>query len=171
MEKKTLQIVFSNDVIHNVILTDEDGNVNELLSDLLQIGPPSVKNPQEISTLEHQTVSNNLSLLLNHLGLSPNLKGYYYIKCAVIQVMQDPALLVGITKKLYPDIAEQYHTTTGSVERSIRHAIQIVWRDGNKELFRQLTHRNIEEKPTNSQFIGILAEVIKIEKIAHTVTV
>lgn len=165
MEMKTLQIVFSDDKIYNVSLTDENGKVNQLLSGLLQIGQAAaIPSPAEACP-EDESVSNNLTLLLNHLGLSPNLKSYYYIKHAVLQVMKDPSLLVGITKKLYPEIADEYHTTAGSVERSIRHAIQIVWRSGHKERYFRLTRSTIKDKPTNSQFIGILAEYIKIAKV------
>ena len=141
---KTLQIVFSDDKIYNVSLTDENGKVNQLLSGLLQIGQAAaIPSPAEACP-EDESVSNNLTLLLNHLGLSPNLKGYYYIKHAVLQVMKDPSLLVGITKKLYPEI---------------------VWRSGHKERYCRLTRSTIKDKPTNSQFIGILAEYIKIAKV------
>ncbi len=93
MEMKTLQIVFSDDKIYNVSLTDENGKVNQLLSGLLQIGQAAaIPSPAEACP-EDESVSNNLTLLLNHLGLSPNLKGYYYIKHAVLQVMKDPRRL------------------------------------------------------------------------------
>lgn len=72
--------------------------------------------------------------------------------------VKDPSVFDGITKRLYPYIAEKNHATPTSVERTIRHAIDSVWSKGNKELFWSITQTCMLERPTNSQFIIQLAE-------------
>nr|WP_264473097.1 sporulation initiation factor Spo0A C-terminal domain-containing protein [Anaerostipes caccae] len=103
-------------------------------------------------------LSGKISKLLKQLGITPNLKGYLYLRQAIEIGVRDASVFDGITKRLYPHIAEQNHTTSTSVERTIRHAIDTVWSKGNKELFWSITQTCTLERPTNSQFIIQLAE-------------
>ncbi len=109
---------------------------------------------QELMTV----ISGKISKLLKQLGITPNLKGYLYLRQAIEIGVRDASVFDGITKRLYPHIAEQNHTTSTSVERTIRHAIDTVWSKGNKELFWSITQTCTLERPTNSQFIIQLAE-------------
>ena len=94
--------------------------------------------------------------ILDGLPLSHALMGYRYIKSAVRMAIDDPSMLDGITKRLYPEIAKKHKSTSSRVERAIRHAIQTVWqRDGGPKRFAELMGFPLdEEKPTNSHFIA-----------------
>lgn len=98
--------------------------------------------------------------ILNRLGILPGVKGYYYLKTAIMEVYEDCEKADGVTKKLYPYIAEKYGTNAGKVERAIRHAIDVSWLKepkGYKEVF----GFDFLKKPTNRQIISQIAEYIK----------
>ena len=94
--------------------------------------------------------------VLDGLPLSHALMGYRYIKSAVRMAIEDPTMLDGITKRLYPEVAKRHKSTASRVERAIRHAIHTIWqRDGGAARFAELMGFPVdEEKPTNSHFIA-----------------
>lgn len=98
------------------------------------------------------------------VGIPPHIQGYQYIHTAIEMILDKPFFINRITKELYPGIAEQHDTTASKVERSIRHAVEVVWSRGNVEAindvfgFTVCTHEN---KPTNGEFIALLANRCK----------
>lgn len=94
--------------------------------------------------------------ILDGLPLSHALMGYRYIKSAVRMAIEDPSMLDGITKRLYPEVAKKHKSTASRVERAIRHAIHTIWqREGGSSRFAELMGFPLdEEKPTNSHFIA-----------------
>lgn len=110
---------------------------------------------------EDNQLSAKIIILLNNLGLSPNLCGYTYLKRAIEMSYWDPKVLYHVTKMVYPEIAYEYHTTVASVERAIRHCIDVIWERGNKELYYWLLRGVYMEKPTNSAFISYLTESLR----------
>lgn len=110
---------------------------------------------------EDNQLTAKIMILLNNLGLSPNLCGYSYLKRAIEMGYWDPTVLYHVTKMVYPDIAREYHTTVASVERAIRHCIDVIWERGNKELYYCILRGVNMEKPTNSSFIASLTETLR----------
>jgi two-component system response regulator (stage 0 sporulation protein A) len=107
-----------------------------------------------------------ITSILHEMGVPAHIKGYHYIRHAVELVVDDIDLLGAVTKKLYPEVAEEFNSTSSRVERSIRHAIEVVWDRGNeKALVRYFASnmQNENSKPTNSQFIARIADKIRID--------
>lgn len=157
MQNESLQLVLSDDTILqiSVIHPQNHSPVPDGTSHVIHIN--QLLN-QTAPATAHLDLSGRISKLLKQLGITPNLKGYLYLRQAIELGVQDPGVFNGITKRLYPYIAEKNHTTSTSVERTIRHAIDTVWSKGNKELFWNITQTCMLERPTNSQFIIQLAE-------------
>ena len=103
--------------------------------------------------------------LMHQIGIPAHVKGYQYIRDAILMVMEDISLLGLITKELYPTIAKRFHTAPSRVERGIRHAIEISWERGQKETLKRIFgySMNIErQRPTNSEFIALLADKLRV---------
>ena len=103
--------------------------------------------------------------LLHDMGVPAHVKGYQYLRDAILRVLADDTLMGNITKDLYPKIADRYDTTPNRVERAIRHAIELAWGRGNVDLMTEYFGYsiNIEKgKPTNSEFIAIMSDRIRL---------
>lgn len=103
---------------------------------------------------------------LHKIGVPANIKGYQYLKFAIAMVVNDVNTISGITKKIYPDIAKECHTTESRVERAIRHAIDVAWLRGNIEYLNEMFEYSIDPnkgRPTNSEFIAMIAERIRMD--------
>ncbi len=124
--------------------------------------PPLTEQTQleygQVSFLEAE-----VSSILSRMGIPASIKGYHFIRKAVMMVVEDREAIVGITKGLYPDIAKIYHTTASKVERAIRHAIESAWKKNGRQIYFELSGYWMMEKPTNGQFIAIVAEHFRIE--------
>ena len=121
--------------------------------------------PKELTppvSLEHDNYEASISTILNRMGISASIKGYHYIRKAILMAMDDEEVLIGITKGLYPDIAKSYKTTASKVERAIRHAIECCWKKNGKEVFLELSGYYSKDKPTNGQFIASLSEYFRL---------
>lgn len=104
--------------------------------------------------------------IIHEMGVPAHVKGYHYLRDAILMVVNDINLLGAVTKELYPAIAQKYHTTPSRVERAIRHAIELAWDRGNVEMMTKLFGYtiNLERgKPTNSEFIAMIADKMRIE--------
>ncbi len=103
--------------------------------------------------------------LIHQMGVPAHVKGYQYLRDAIILVVGEMGLLGAVTKELYPMIAEKYNTTPSRVERAIRHAIELAWDRGNIELMNKFFGYTIDVdrgKPTNSEFIAMIADRLRI---------
>jgi len=103
--------------------------------------------------------------VMHRLGIPAHVKGYQYIRDAILMVIKDVSLLGAVTKELYPAIAKKYNTTPSRVERGIRHAIELAWERGHMETLKRIfgCSMNIErQKPTNSEFIALLADKLRL---------
>ncbi len=112
-----------------------------------------------------QQQEKQVALLLKKVGIPPHLKGYEFIKMAVLIVLEDSNRIHYITKDLYPSVAQKYKTTASRVERAIRHAAEVSFDNMSPELIEDLFGNCVsfnKGKPTNSQFIATLVETIKI---------
>lgn len=98
------------------------------------------------------------------MGISASIKGYHFIRKAVMMAVENQDVLVGITKGLYPDIAKQYKTTASKVERAIRHAIESVWKKNGPQIYFEIAGYLPTEKPTNGQFIAACRNIFALRK-------
>ncbi|TWT08161.1 sporulation transcription factor Spo0A [Planococcus sp. CPCC 101016] len=113
------------------------------------------------------TKEDRITNMVKDIGIPPHLKGYNYLKEAVSLVLEQPEILNKVTKVLYPGIASKFDTTSTRVERSIRHAIEQVWNrhetvDHISKIF-GYSVAHLESKPTNSEFIAMLADSLRLE--------
>ena len=108
----------------------------------------------------------SITSIIHEIGVPAHIKGYLYLREAISMVYNDIELLGSITKVLYPDIAKKYNTTASRVERAIRHAIEVAWSRGNIESISTLfgyTVSMTKAKPTNSEFIAMVADKLRLE--------
>lgn len=118
---------------------------------------------QEAEEDPFRNLEGEISVLLSRMGISASIKGYHYIRKAVLMAVEDQDVLVGITKGLYPDIARMYKTTASKVERAIRHAIESAWKKNGPQVYFEVAGYLPAEKPTNGQFIAALSEYFRIQ--------
>ncbi|HJV44937.1 MAG TPA: sporulation transcription factor Spo0A [Bacillota bacterium] len=113
-----------------------------------------------------KSLDQNITAIIHEIGVPAHIKGYMYLREAITMVYNDVELLGSITKVLYPDIAKKFNTTASRVERAIRHAIEVAWSRGNMDSIGTLfgyTVSNSKAKPTNSEFIAMVADKLRIE--------
>jgi len=113
-----------------------------------------------------QNLDANITSIIHEIGVPAHIKGYMYLREAISMVYNDIELLGSITKVLYPDIAKKYKTTSSRVERAIRHAIEVAWSRGNVDSISDLFGYTVsmsKAKPTNSEFIAMVADKLRIE--------
>ena len=116
--------------------------------------------------LYHNNLQKSITNTLHELGVPSHIKGYQYIREGITLVYQNPELVGGITKELYPEIAKKYETTVSRVERAIRHAIEVSWNRGNWQLMEEIFGHSVDidkAKPTNSEFIVTVADKLRLE--------
>lgn len=109
----------------------------------------------------------NITNIIHEIGVPAHIKGYQYLRDAITMVVEDMDLLGAVTKELYPAIAQVNNTTPSRVERAIRHAIEVAWNRGKIETINSLfgyTVQNDKGKPTNSEFIAIIADKLRLER-------
>lgn len=107
--------------------------------------------------------------IIHDIGVPAHIKGYQYLREAIIMTVKDMDIINAITKVLYPTVAKRYKTTSSRVERAIRHAIEVAWDRGDVEVlngFFGYTVSNVKGKPTNSEFISMIADRIRLEQKA-----
>jgi two-component system response regulator (stage 0 sporulation protein A) len=109
----------------------------------------------------------DITNIIHEVGVPAHIKGYQYLRHAITMVVEDMDLLSAVTKELYPAIAKKNNTTPSRVERTIRHAIEVAWNRGKIETLNNLfgyTVHNDKGKPTNSEFIAIIADKLRLER-------
>ncbi|WP_042317062.1 sporulation transcription factor Spo0A [Desulfofarcimen acetoxidans] len=121
---------------------------------------------QYISVSKPKNLDVAVTNIIHEMGVPAHIKGYHYLRDAILMVINEVNLLGAVTKELYPMIAEKYHTTPSRVERAIRHAIELAWDRGNVEMMTKYFGYTINldrGKPTNSEFIAMVADKLRIE--------
>ena len=124
-------------------------------------GTVAVKSPEQTVDLEALVTE-----CIHELGVPAHIKGYQYIRTAIMMVVKDMDMLNFITKRLYPEIAKTYGTTSSRVERAIRHSIEVAWSRGKPETMNEIFGYTIHTgkgKPTNSEFIAMVADRIRLQ--------
>lgn len=104
--------------------------------------------------------------IIHQVGIPAHIKGYHYLRTAIMLAVNDDEMINCITKLLYPTIAKQYQTTSSRVERAIRHAIEIAWDRGDVDVLTNIfsyTVHTSRGKPTNSEFIALIADYLRLK--------
>ena len=112
-------------------------------------------------------LENQVTNMIHEIGIPAHIKGYHYLRDAIMMAVNDMDVLNAITKILYPTVAKKYQTTSSRVERAIRHAIEVAWSRGKIDILDELfgyTVSNGKGKPTNSEFIALVADTIRLEQ-------
>ncbi len=140
-----------------------------LVSRIRQINEPICQKNQlsfggtSYSSIDLET---RVTSILHEIGVPAHIRGYHYMREAIIMAIEDIDVLNYITKELYPSIAKKCTTTPSRVERAIRHAIEVAWSRGRVEVIDSLfgyTINNHKGKPTNSEFIALIADKLRLE--------
>ena len=130
----------------------------EFNTQYIEISPESKNEEKNLEAL----VTN----VIHEVGVPAHIKGYQYLREAIIMVVSDIDMINQITKQLYPEIARKYHTTPSRVERAIRHAIEVAWGRGKQDVVERIfgyTVSAAKGKPTNSEFIAMIADKLRLE--------
>ena len=113
-----------------------------------------------------QSLEEEVTEMIHEVGVPAHIKGYQYLREAIIMSVNNMDMLNSITKVLYPGIAKKYQTTPSRVERAIRHAIEVAWSRGKMDTLDELfgyTISNGKGKPTNSEFIALITDKIRLQ--------
>ncbi|MBE3553720.1 MAG: sporulation transcription factor Spo0A [Thermicanus sp.] len=118
------------------------------------------------SYISRNNLDAKITSIIHEIGVPAHIKGYIYLREAITMVYQNIEILGAITKVLYPEVAKKFNTTPSRVERAIRHAIEVAWQRGNMDSISKYfgyTVSNTKAKPTNSEFIAMVADKLRIE--------
>lgn len=165
----------------NVVTTQDNERMFKILTDLIHqdkefqivIKVPSKGQSANSYTMPRgeekerpvRDLEKDVTDMIHELGVPAHIKGYQYLREAIMMAVEDIEMLNSITKILYPTIAKKFQTTPSRVERAIRHAIEVAWSRGKMETLDALFGYTINTgkgKPTNSEFIALIADKIRL---------
>ena len=114
----------------------------------------------------YSDVEAQVTKIIHQIGVPAHIKGYQYLRSAILMAIEDGEVINSVTKVLYPTVAKKYQTTTSRVERAIRHAIEVAWDRGDVDTLNSYfgyTIQNTRGKPTNSEFIAMIADNLRLK--------
>lgn len=115
---------------------------------------------------EPDDIETQVTQIIHQIGVPAHIKGYQYLRTAILLTVKDSDIINSVTKVLYPSVAKKYSTTTSRVERAIRHAIEVAWDRGDVDTLNSYfgyTIQNNRGKPTNSEFIAMIADNLRLK--------
>ena len=131
-----------------------------------EAGTEQAEDVKEEAGTDGRDLEKDVTDMIHEIGVPAHIKGYQYLREAIMMSVEDVEMLGSITKILYPTIAKKYQTTPSRVERAIRHAIEVAWSRGRMETLDALFGYTINTgkgKPTNSEFIALIADKIRLQ--------
>ena len=148
-------------------------DTGELLERLMELrqGEPLRPNPQRRP--DKTSIETMVTGIIHEIGVPAHIKGYQYLREAIIIAVNDMDVINAITKVLYPQVAKTFQTTPSRVERAIRHAIEVAWDRGDLDTLQRFfgyTVSNTKGKPTNSEFIALIADKLQLQLKSAEVT-
>ena len=126
----------------------------------------TAKEQQQTQESREADLQAKITAIIHEVGVPAHIKGYQYLREAIHITVQDMNVINAVTKVLYPEVAKRFHTTASRVERAIRHAIEVAWDRGDLETLQKYfgyTVSNSKGKPTNSEFIAMIADRLQME--------
>ena len=139
--------------------------VVERVRQLAAQGQPAGDSPEDGS--EEESLESQVTSIIHEIGVPAHIKGYQYLREAILIAVADMDVINAVTKVLYPEVAKRYGTTASRVERAIRHAIEVAWDRGDLETLQKYfgyTVSNAKGKPTNSEFIAMIADGLQLQR-------
>lgn len=133
-----------------------------------QIAEPETGVRERYERRRGGTLDERISNIFISIGIPPHIKGYGYLREGIKMAVSDPRIINNVTKGLYPIIGEKFSTTASKVERAIRHAIEVAWNRGRVEAINAIFGARVyigTEKPTNSEFIALVADKLILENL------
>lgn len=125
-------------------------------------------NPYEkIQLLPEKSLEEKITEIIHDVGVPAHIKGYQYLRESILMSIEDMDMLNSVTKVLYPEVAKKFQTTPSRVERAIRHAIEVAWSRGKVETIEEMFGYTVSQgkgKPTNSEFIALITDKIRMEQ-------
>ena len=121
---------------------------------------------EKVKSQDEETLEMRITQTLHRIGVPAHIKGYQYLREAIIMAIEEPESINAVTKLLYPGVAKKYATTSSRVERAIRHAIEVAWDRGDVEVLNSYFGYTIQSqrgKPTNSEFIAMIADKYRLQ--------
>lgn len=115
---------------------------------------------------DNADMESQVTKIIHQIGVPAHIKGYQYLRTAILMTIEDNDIINSVTKVLYPTVAKKYGTTTSRVERAIRHAIEVAWDRGDVDTLNSYfgyTIQNSRGKPTNSEFIAMIADNLRLK--------
>jgi two-component system response regulator (stage 0 sporulation protein A) len=122
--------------------------------------------PAAVRRLDKNNIEAMVTSIIHEIGVPAHIKGYQYLREAIIIAVNDMDVINAITKVLYPQVAKTFQTTPSRVERAIRHAIEVAWDRGDLDTLQRFfgyTVSNTKGKPTNSEFIALIADKLQLQ--------
>ena len=139
---------------------------NTLVKVISDLSVPIAQNKPQRTSVKNHNLDERIENLFVSVGIPAHIKGYQYLREAIIMSVNNMDMLNSITKILYPSIAKKFQTTPSRVERAIRHAIEVAWSRGKMDTLDDLfgyTISNGKGKPTNSEFIALITDKIRLQ--------
>ena len=119
------------------------------------------------SSPSRQNLETLVTAIIHEIGVPAHIKGYQYLREAILIAVEDMDVINAVTKVLYPEVAKRFGTTASRVERAIRHAIEVAWDRGDLETLQRYfgyTVNSAKGKPTNSEFIAMIADRLQLQQ-------
>ncbi len=141
-------------------------DTSALVERLEEIRGESAKGKPAVRALGHGSIESMVTSIIHEIGVPAHIKGYQYLREAIILAVEDMDVINAITKVLYPQVAKTFQTTPSRVERAIRHAIEVAWDRGDLDTLQRFfgyTVSNTKGKPTNSEFIALIADKLQLQ--------
>ncbi len=138
-------------------------HIEEIATKRADAGLYAIAAPENEKTPDIET---QVTKIIHQIGVPAHIKGYQYLRTAILMTVQDSDIINSVTKVLYPCVAKKYATTTSRVERAIRHAIEVAWDRGDVDTLNSYfgyTIQNNRGKPTNSEFIAMIADNLRLK--------
>lgn len=170
MEQLNLTALKDTDKVHQIL--DDLISMNKEFQIMITVpsGSRNAEKGKRVKENKDKELSHDLEKdvtdMIHEIGVPAHIKGYQYLREAIMMSVEEPDMLGAITKVLYPTIAKKYQTTSSRVERAIRHAIEVAWNRGKMETLDNLFGYTINTgkgKPTNSEFIALIADRIRLQ--------
>lgn len=134
---------------------------------VLRMDSPISPSLKMTSTGGGDNVQTKITQIMRDVGVPAHIKGYQYMRDAIMMAVKDREIISAVTKRLYPELAKSYKTTPSRVERAIRHAIEVAWNRGRVDTINDLfgyTINTRKGKPTNSEFIAMVADTLRLNE-------
>ena len=141
------------------------GGIETILKNRLSVASVETQNTNDSQSVPDD-IETQVTRIIHQIGVPAHIKGYQYLRTAIMMTISDSDIINSVTKVLYPSVAKKYQTTTSRVERAIRHAIEVAWDRGDVETLNSYfgyTIQNSRGKPTNSEFIAMIADNLRLK--------